>query len=293
MKTKDFLILLILSALWGGSFLFMRISAPILGPFLLIELRVGTASLALLVYAGLSRNMPWLSKQLGKHWKSFFVIGVINSAIPFVLIATSTLYVPAGLAATLNATTPLFTSLISAWWLKEALTPQKILGLMLGFTGVAILVGLGPLPFSKELLIACLCSILAAVSYGFGAVLSKGYSSQTSPLALATYSQLFAAVALLPVTPFVLKSWTMPALTCAVALGLVCTAVAYLLYFRLIQSIGATKTTMVTYMAPAFAIVWGVVFLQEHLSLGSYVGFAVILASVVLVSGNPLRQKTT
>ena len=101
---------------------------------------------------------------------------------------------------------------------------------------------------------------------------------------------MFAALVLLPVTPFVIRTFTPLALGSAVALGLICTAFAYLIYFRLIQTIGATKATMVTYLAPAFAIVWGVVFLQEHLGLGSYLGFLLILSSVVLVSGNPLRR---
>ena len=139
MKTRDFLMLLILSALWGGSFLFMRIAAPVLGPFLLIEMRVGIAALALLIYTALLRKIP----ELGKNWKHFLMIGTINSAIPFVLIASSTLYVPAGLAATINAMTPLFSAIISAWWLKEPLSWRKVLGLCLGLIGVAVLVGLG------------------------------------------------------------------------------------------------------------------------------------------------------
>jgi drug/metabolite transporter (DMT)-like permease len=286
MKLQDFFLLLILSALWGGSFLFMRIAAPVLGPFLLIELRVGIAVLVLLAYAALLGYIP----ELGKNWKHFLVIGVINSAIPFVLIATSTLYVPAGFAATVNATTPLFSAIISAWFLKESLNLRKIAGLILGFVGVGVLVGLGPVPLNRDLFLACTLSVLAAVSYGFGAVYTRINTSKVSSLALATYSQLFAALVLMPATPFVIESFTPLALGSAVALGLICTAIAYLIYFRLIQTIGATKATMVTYLAPAFAIVWGVVFLQEQLGLGSYLGFGLILLSVVLVSGNPLRR---
>lgn len=286
MSLKDFLLLLTLSALWGGSFLFMRIAAPVLGPFMLIEIRVAVAALALLSYTALLRKLP----ALRENWKHFLVIGIINSAIPFVLIATSTLYVPAGFTATINAMTPLFSALISAWWLKEALTIRKIMGLILGFVGVAILVGLGPVALNQDLLLACTFSILAAISYGFGAVYTKLYSSRASSIALATYSQFFAALVLLPITPFVIKTFTPLALGSALALGLICTAIAYLIYFRLIQTIGATKATMVTYMAPAFAIVWGVLFLQESLGLGSYLGFLLILGSVVFVSGNPFQK---
>jgi drug/metabolite transporter (DMT)-like permease len=289
MTTRDFLILLALSSLWGGSFLFMRIAAPELGPLLLIELRVGIAALALLLYTTLTQNIP----ALGKNWKHFLVVGVINSAIPFVLIATATLHITAGLAATVNATTPLFGALISSWWLKEPLTFRKIIGLILGFLGVAVLVGLGPLPITSQVLLACVLSLLAAISYGFGAVYTKAKLPKASPLALATYSQLFAALALLPTVPFVLPKQMPSTLTIGstLALALLCSAVAYLLYFRLIQTVGATKTTMVTYLAPAFAIVWGVLFLHERLGLGSFLGFAFILASVALVSKNPLQQK--
>jgi drug/metabolite transporter (DMT)-like permease len=286
MRPQDFTMLLTLSALWGASFLFMRIATPVLGPLMLIELRVGIAALALLIYSAIMRKVP----ELGKNWKHFLAIGLINSAIPFVLIATSTLYIPAGLAATVNATTPLFSAVISAWFLKEPLNLQKVAGLLLGFVGVGVLVGLGPVPMNNDLFIACALSILAAISYGFGAVYTKINASTIPSMALATYSQLFATLALLPVTPFVIKRFTPLALTSALALGLICTAVAYLLYFRLIQTIGATKTTMVTYLAPAFAIVWGLVFLQESLGLGSYLGFTLILGSVVLVSGNPFKR---
>lgn len=283
MTPKDLTALLVLSALWGGSFLFMRVAAPVLGPVLLIELRVLIAGLALLAFALATRPLP----EFRSRWKPFLVIGVINSALPFTLIATAELHITASLAATLNATTPLFGALAAAFWLGERLTWGKGAGLLLGLLGVAVLVGLGPVTLTPAVWLSIGASLLGALSYGVAAVYTRKTMVGTPPLALALYSQLLAAGVLLPAVPFTWPAQEPSGVVIAsvLALALLSTAVAYLLYFGLIQRVGSTKATMVTYLSPAFGILWGALLLREPLTVWTFVGFGLILLSVALISG--------
>src|SRR5690606_11892948 len=146
MGWKDFFRLVLLASLWGASFLFIRIAVAPLGPFLLMDLRVLIASGTLMLYAFFLRRLP----DLQKRWKEYLLLGTINSAIPFTLIATSELYITSSLAAILNATTPMFTAVVAALWLKDPLTWKKGAGLLLGFIGVAILVGWSPVPMEEK-----------------------------------------------------------------------------------------------------------------------------------------------
>lgn len=280
--------LLLLSAVWGGSFLFMRVAAPVLGPVLLIELRVLLAGLALLVHGLLTKSLP----DLRGYWRQYLVIGAINSAIPFVLVASAELHLPASLAATLNAMTPLFGVIVAALWTGERLRSRTVLGLAVGFAGVVVLVGLGPLPLSAVTLWSIGASLLAALFYGVAAVYTRARAQGAQPYALALYSQLFAALLLMPAVPFTLPTvW--PSTTVIVSvllLALLSTALAYRLYFYLIVSAGPTKATMVTYLSPAFGMLWGTVFLQEQLAPAFMLGFLLILGSVVLVSSGTKRE---
>jgi len=289
MNTKQIGALLLLSALWGGSFLFMRIAAPVLGPVLLIELRVLIAGVALLVYMLVTRS----AFDLRARWKHYLVIGIINSAIPFTLIATAELYLTAGLAATLNATSPLFGAVVAAIWINEALTKKKVIGLALGLLGVSILVGWSPFPFSLTLAISVAASLAAAACYGIGGVYTKVYMQGASSKAVATCSQLGAALVLLPLT-FVAPSRHAPTpivLLAVIALALLCTAVAYLLYFWLIEHAGPTKALTVTFLAPIFGVLWGTVLLSEPLSLSTFIGFGIILLGTGFVTGIRLRKE--
>jgi len=289
MNTKQIGALLLLSALWGGSFLFMRIAAPVLGPVLLIELRVLIAGVALLVYMLVTRS----AFDLRARWKHYLVIGIINSAIPFTLIATAELYLTAGLAATLNATSPLFGAVVAAIWINEALTKKKVIGLALGLLGVSILVGWSPFPFSLTLAISVAASLAAAACYGIGGVYTKVYMQGASSKAVATCSQLGAALVLLPLM-FVAPSRHAPTpivLLAVIALALLCTAVAYLLYFWLIEHAGPTRALTVTFLAPIFGVLWGTVLLSEPLSLSTFIGFGIILLGTGFVTGIRLRKE--
>jgi len=289
MNAKQIGALLLLSALWGGSFLFMRIAAPVLGPVLLIELRVLIAGVALLLYMLVTRS----TFDLRARWKHYLVIGIINSAIPFTLIATAELYLTAGLAATLNATSPLFGAVVAAIWINEALTKKKVIGLALGLLGVSLLVGWRPFPFSVTLAVSVAASLAAAACYGIGGVYTKVYMQGASSKAVATCSQLGAALVLLPLT-FVAPSRHAPTpivLLAVVALALLCTAVAYLLYFWLIEHAGPTRALTVTFLAPIFGVLWGTVLLSEPLSLSTFIGFGIILMGTGFVTGIRLRKE--
>ena len=290
MNAKQIGALLLLSALWGGGFLFIRIAAPVLGPVVLIESRVLIAGVALLLYALATRS----PLNLRARWRHYLVIGIINSAIPFTLIATAELYLTSGLAATLIATSPIFGAAVAAVWIKDTLTKNKVIGLVLGLLGVAVLIGWSPFPFSLTLAISVAASLAAAACYGIAGVYTKVYMRGASSRAVATCSQLGAALFLLPLT-FVAPSKHPPTpmvLLAVGALALLCTAVAYLLYFWLIEHAGPTRALTVTFLAPVFGVLWGTVLLNEPLSLSTFIGFGTILMGTALVTGVRIWKKS-
>jgi drug/metabolite transporter (DMT)-like permease len=161
-----------------------------------MELRVLIAGVALLLYAIITRS----PLDLRARWRHYLVIGIINSAIPFTLIATAELYLTSGLAATLNATSPIFGAVVAAAWIKDSLTKKKVIGLFLGLLGVAVLVGWSPVPFSAKLAVSVAASLAAAACYGIASVYTKVYMRGASSKAVATCSELGAALFLLPLT---------------------------------------------------------------------------------------------
>lgn len=283
MTARQWAALLLLSMMWGGSFLFMRVAAPQLGPVLLVEARTLVAGLLLVAVGVWQGSLP----DPRRDWRSYLLVGALNSAAPFVLISTAELHITASLAATLNATTPLFGALVGAFWMRESLGGAKLGGLLLGFAGVAVLVGLGPVGLSHEVMVGIGASLLAAMCYGFSAVLIKQRGLSASPLGLAAHSQLAAALLLAPAVPFTLPAvWpSTAAIACTLALALLSTALGYILYFGLIGSAGPTRAMMVTYLSPVFGMLWGWGLLGEPLGVSSFVGLGTVLASVGLVSG--------
>src|ERR671914_486176 len=171
MRPKDFAGLILLGALWGGSFLFIRVAVPALGPFLLVELRVGLAAAALFLYALAVGSMP----RIRGRWRSFLVLGFLNAAVPFSLISAAEVHLTASLAAILNSTTVMFTALVAAFWLGDPLTARKISGVLLGVVGVAVLVGWDPLPLSPIVLLSVAAVLGASLCYGVGGVFTKRY----------------------------------------------------------------------------------------------------------------------
>jgi drug/metabolite transporter (DMT)-like permease len=284
MKIKDFGALFGLAALWGASFLFIRIASPVFGPFLTIQGRVTIAAVALLIFLLITGK----SLHLKQKWRQYLMIGALNAAIPFTLIATAALYLPASISAILNSLTPLFTAFVIWGWMKEKLSARKWLGTVVGVIGVVTLVGWSHLPFTNEIIFAVVLSIISTISYGFAGVYAKKNFAGVPALSLAVGQQLGAVILLLPFTltqlPHTTSQVSGVAVYAVMALALFCTAIAYLLYFYLINSVGPTKTLSVTFLIPGFGIIWGYFFLQEEITMGMMIGLVVILGSVYLIS---------
>jgi drug/metabolite transporter (DMT)-like permease len=227
---------------------------------------------------------------LGALWaqrRRLLLLGAVTSAVPFVLYAFAATRLPAGYASILSATTPLWGALVAATWLKERLPAASIAGLAVGFAGVVLLVT-GRASFTLGgAAVAIAACLLASLSYGISANFTKRYGAAIHPLGLATGSQLGASVTLLPValatwpaqTPS-LKSWA-----AVLLLGVLCTGIAYILYFRLIRNVGPAKAMSVTYVVPVFGVLWGALFLGEQVTVPMVLGTAVILAGVGLTTG--------
>lgn len=289
MRNPDLFRLLTLAAIWGASFLFMRIVAPVLGALWTTEIRVAVAGLAmLLLMLATGRAM-----RFSENWKHYLVVGAINSALPFALFSYAALTLPAGYSAIVNATSPLWGAVIGAVVLREPLTARKLAGLASGVVGVAFLVRLGPAPFTPQLLVAVLACAAAALCYGIAGAYSKKASVAVPPPLMATGSQLAAALVILPFLPLApLRGEVTPFIAAiACALALLCSAVAYFLYFRLIADLGPTRALTVTFLIPLFALLWGALFLHEAISLTTLIGCAlVVLATWLVVSQGKSRR---
>jgi len=283
MKTRDLMELLFLAALWGGSFLFMRVASPEFGPIPLIEIRVAIAAMFL------SAVLAWRAGLRGLRGKfvPLIVLGAINSALPFCLFAYATLYVTAGFAAVLNASAPLFGALVAYLWFRETLTRARVLGLGIGFLGVLVLVW-GRISFKGDGSgWAVVAALAASLAYGFAANYTKRHLTGHDPVVTASGSQIAATALLLPLaflywpaaTPS-LASWLS-----AIALGIACTGIAYILYFRLIAHVGPARAIAVTYLIPLFGMIWGLVFLHEAITPNMMAGCAVILLGTALATG--------
>ena len=268
--------LLLLAAVWGGSFAFMRVAVPALGPLWLAFSRVALAFVALFALSLARRSIPPLSA----HWRGYLMVGVVNSALPFALFCFAEQYISASAAAILNATSPLFGALIAALWLGEALTLRKIAGMALGLAGVVVLVGWQPEPLSGMMLWATLACLAAALCYGIASVYAKQRMAAVPSSAIALYSQLAAAIVLAPALWLVPAPEPLTPLVAAnvLALALASTAFAYLLYFRLIATIGPARALTVTFLIPLFGVLWGVLFLGEPFAANTLFGCALIVA---------------
>lgn len=287
MKPRDLVDLLLLAALWGGSFLFMRIAVPDFGATALAALRVGGAALLLLPLLTLRGGWP----ALRRHWRPIAVVGLCNSALPFTLFAHAALSIEAGVSAILNATSPLFGALFAALWLREPSNGWRHAGLPIALVGVALLVweriGLKAGAASADAVVAIGLCLVASVLYGFSANYAKRSLSGVPPLAVAAGSQGAAALLLAPAAALAWPAANPPltAWVAVLALALPCTGVAYVLYFRLIANVGAARAITVTFLVPAFAVLWGALFMGEAVGTGMLAGGVVILIGTALATG--------
>ncbi len=283
MKSTDLAELVGLAALWGASFLFMRMGATEFGPFALAAVRVVGATLFLLPL------LQWRGQMnvLRQHWQAIFIVGITNSALPFLCFSYAAMSITAGLSSIFNAASPLFGAVIAWLWLKDRLTPSRVVGLAIGFAGVLWLAW-DKASFrpggSGWAVVACL---VATLLYGVSANFTKKHLTGVAPLAVAAGSQLSASlVLLLPALvwwPAVVPSNS--AWLAAGLLALACTGVAYVLYFRLIANIGPANAIAVTFLIPVFAVLWGWLFLAEELTLSMVAGCGVILVGTGLATG--------
>ncbi|MBX3624720.1 MAG: DMT family transporter [Rhizobacter sp.] len=288
MKKTDLLELVTLAALWGASFLFMRLGAGEFGPVALAFVRVAVASLLLLPLLAYRGQLSGLRQ----HWRPLLVVGLTNSALPFMCFNYAALTINAGLSAVFNATTPLFGAVFAWLWLKDRLDSARVAGLAIGFGGVLWLVwdraGLKPGAVEASAVVpAVLACLVATVLYGFSASFTKRYLTGVPPLAVATGSQLGASIFLLA-PAIVWWPMQMPSTSAwgyALVLAVACTALAYLLFFRLIAHVGPANAISVTFLIPVFAVVWGGIFLGEKVDLTMTLGCAVILLGTSLVTG--------
>ncbi len=288
MQPVDIMRLLLLAAIWGASFLFMRIIAPVLGTIPTAFFRVSIAAVGLLVILALMR-IDWNFR--GKL-RTCMLLGMINSGLPATLYSVAAQILPAGYSSIFNATTPLMGVLIGGLFFSEKLTAMKVTGVFLGLVGVGILTRAGPVAFNLELLIGALSCLLATTCYGFAGYLTRRWLDQEGGLdsrLAALGSMLGATLLLLPFFGYRVltdppASWGGASVWLSLlGLGLVCTAFAYILYFRLLTSIGPLSSMTVTFMIPPFGVLWGALFLDEPLSMAHVYGGVLIAVALWLV----------
>lgn len=282
MRHASLLQLFALSAIWGASFLFMRIAAQAMTPAVLIEARLLLAAVFLTVVA------LWLRRPLtlAAHWRHYLILGGLNTALPFLLIAFAARTLSASLLSILNATAPLWGALIGALLLRTGLTAKAAVGLLLGLAGVALLTGLDESSLRPGALPAVAAALGAALSYAVASSYAKS-AAAVEPFANAHGSMWAATLLVAPL--LAAQPGTIPAdggvLFAVVTLGIVCSGIAYLLYFRLIADIGAAPALTVGFLIPVFGILWGFLFLDEAVGWHTFAGTVVVLAGTALVTG--------
>lgn len=283
MRRRDAVDLLMLAALWGGSFLFIRVAVPSFGPFPLMLMRTGIGALVLLPFLLRGPRLAELRANAGR----IALIGLVNSALPFVLYGYAMMRLSAGYSSILNATAPFWSALVAFAWAGERMSRPRVIGLVIGFAGVLVLVR-GRLDFGGEGLGVPILAVLGAtLSYGVASVATKKYLSNVDSMTGAGGSLVFAATALLP---FAALAW--PAVApdavawlSAVLLGVFCTGFAYVVFFRLIERIGSVGAVTVTFLVPAFAMLWGALLLDEAVTARMIAGAAIILVGTSLTTG--------
>ncbi len=275
--------LVLLGAIWGTSFLFMRILAPNIGALVTAEARVLLGGLGLAVwFAATGFDAQWR-----RFWKPYLVTGLINTALPFSLFAYAALTIPASYSAILNSVAPLWGALFAAIWLDDRFTWRKFAGLLLGSAGVALIARVGPVPMSMDVLIAIGAAIVGTAFYGVASVYIKLHLASAKPAAVAGGSQLLAGLLFVPIlfTGPADASFTASVFIYIAIAGLVCGSVAYLLYYRILALAGPMHALSVTYLVPLFGMAWGALFLDEAITPGMLAGCVLVMAGLTLLAG--------
>lgn len=294
MSLKDWIRFIVLGLIWGSSFLWIKMALAETGPFTLVAFRVAFALLGLTVVVLVQR--PSLPPR--RVWKVFFLLGLTNIVIPFVLISWSELHITSGLASILNSTSPLFTILIASIFLTdERLTPQRVAGLLMGFCGVILLTAKHFSAGERFYLLGIGGMLLAALSYAISAVVARRKLMHLTPDIQAFSQQFASALVIIPLAamveaplrlPVTFKAWFALAF-----LGVMGSCVATMLYYSLLKSVGPTRTMLVTYMFPLVGVLLGLVFLSEPISWRLVAGGCLIVGGILVVNRRLPRAEQT
>ncbi len=289
MNRGDWLILLILALIWGGAFFFIGVAVRHVPPLTYVWLRLSIAAAGLWAYVHLTHERVALPRRI---WGSILLLALLNNALPFALFGWSQTHIASGLASILNATTPIWGVLVAHLLTHdERMTPRKIAGVLLGFGGVATMIGPALLASLGSGAVAQLACVAASLSYALAAVWARRFKSQgISPLSVTTGQLSAGAILMLPLSILVDRPWThsVPPLTAwgaILALALLCTALGYVLYFRLIATSGATNALLVTLLVPPVAILLGSMFLGETLAPQDFLGLGLIALGLAAIDG--------
>lgn len=294
MPLKDLRDLFVLAAIWGSSFLFMRLAVHDFGPIALTEMRVGISAVFLLI---VSAAMGRLSTFL-QHWRVISIGGLISIALPFLFYSYASQTLTAGFMAIVNALAPLFAAIVARLWLGERLTRLRIAGLFIGFGGIAILVWDNFSLTVQGQGLAIAATIAAPLCYGIAASYMTKHFKGLDPIACATGSVTASALFLLPFTLFTWPSEPISgvAWVSAFLIAILCTGIAYIIFYRLIDNVGPSKTITVTFLVPPFGVFWGALILDERITLSVVLGAATVLCGTLLATGvikAPARQQQT
>jgi drug/metabolite transporter (DMT)-like permease len=289
MSVSDWLLILVLSIFWGGSFFFAGVAIREIPPVTLALARVSIAAAILLIYGrAIGLKLP----PFGPVWKSLAVMALLNNVAPFILILWSQTHIPSGLASILNATTPLFTIIVAHFaTTDDKITPARVVGLIAGFVGVLIVIGSDALRDLGVNLFAQLAGLLAAICYAVSGVYGRRFTN-LAPAVVSASILLISTLIIAPLAIIVDRPWTLPAPSAqadaaTVGLAAISTAAAYLIYFRVLARAGATNLLLVTFLIPVSAILLGALFLGETLEIRHFVGMAAIALGLAAIDGRP------
>ncbi len=288
MKTRHLLQLAALSGLWGAGYLFTRMATPALGPALTAALRLGLGALTLMVIMRVLR-LRWPRE----HWRELLLLGTLCLAGPHYLYAWSSLYLPAGYSAVLGVTSVLFGAFASTWMKEESLTQAKVLGCATAFLGVGLVVQLGPLRPTPDVVTAAFVALGGGLLSGGATPLLKRATQRMEPVAITFGIHLAAALILLPPALWSLPQahFTPKAVGAVLIMGLFTSGLAYWFYMRIVKVVTPVAALSSTFMTTVFGVFWGHVFLGESFTLGSWIGAALVLVATMLVTGfNPVRR---
>lgn len=283
MPIKDLRNLFVLAAIWGSSFLFMRLAVHDFGPIAMIEMRVGISAIFLIIVSALTRRLGAFLR----HWRTISIGGMVSVTLPFLCYGYASQSLTAGFMAIVNALAPLFGAIVARIWLGERLTRLRIAGLLIGFSGIIILVSDNLHLDTNTPWLAMAASIAAPLFYGIAASYMTRYFKGLDPIACATGSVTAAAVVLLPPT---ILTWPATPISgvawlSAFLIAILCTGVAYIIFFRLIENVGPSKTITVTFLAPPFGVFWGALILGEAITWPIVLGATTVLAGTLLATG--------